>query len=153
MTNPRIWRRTERYMQQRKREGKETQGKKKKRKEKKEAAQNREPSNAFLEQDAQLYYEPCYVMGVAADKVDFVYDSGTTSGVAGIIDKNILFDVEEEHVVLKESVVAGQCPKKMGTLYSGETSILKKRVGSVLVSNYSTKNLFQVINPDKTNLC
>ncbi len=41
------------------------------------------------------------VMGVAIDEVDFVYDSGTTSGVAGINEKDILFDVEEEHVMLE----------------------------------------------------
>ncbi len=30
-----------------------------------------------------------------------MYDSGTTSGVAGANDKNILFDVQEEHVLLE----------------------------------------------------
>jgi hypothetical protein len=88
-------------------------------------------------------------MGVADDEVDFVYDSGTTSGVAGVNEKDILFDVEEEHVMLEGVGGHKSMPKEYGDSIFGKTRILKNRVGSVLVSNYSTKSLYQVLNPDE----
>jgi SNF2 family DNA or RNA helicase len=33
--------------------------------------------------DAQLYCEPCNLIGVGNDEVDFIYDTGTVSGVMG----------------------------------------------------------------------
>ena len=96
-----------------------------------------------------LYCEPCYVMGVATDEVDFVYDSGTTNGVAGAMEKNILFDVEEEHIMLEGVGGHKSMSKEYGDSIFGKTRILKQRVGSVLVSNYSTRKLYQVLNPDE----
>ena len=39
--------------------------------------------------------------------------------------------------------------KEYGDSIFGKTRILKQRVGSVLVSNYSTRKLYQVLNPDE----
>jgi hypothetical protein len=83
-------------------------------------------------------------MGVAADKIHFVYDSGTTSGVAGTTKKSILFDVEEEHVILKGAGRHRSMSKQYRDSIFGKTRILKNRIRSVLVSNYSTKKLYQV---------
>jgi hypothetical protein len=88
-------------------------------------------------------------MGVATDEVDFVYDSETTSGVAGMKEKEILFDVEEEHVLLQGVGGHKSMSKEYGDSIFGKTRILKNRVGSVLVSNYSTRKLYQVTNPDE----
>ncbi len=83
-------------------EKKKMQGeKKKKREEKKESQVNTEQSNACFVRGALLYFEPCYIMGVATDEIDFVYDSGTTSGVPGVNETDILFNVEEEHILLE----------------------------------------------------
>jgi hypothetical protein len=128
---------------------KKLEEKKKKRKEKKAAQKNAEQSNACFERKAQLYYEPCFVMGVASDKIDFVYNSGTTSGVAGINEKDILFDVEEEHVLLEGVGGHKSISKEYGDSIFGKTRILKNTVGSVLVSSYSTRKLYQVTNPDE----
>jgi hypothetical protein len=128
---------------------KKLEEKKKRRKEKKAAEANAEKSNTCFEREAQLYCEPCYVMGVATDEVDFVYDSGTTSGVAGMKEKEILFDVEEEHVLLEGVGGHKSMSKEYGDSIFGKTRILKNRVGSVLVSNYSTRKLYQVTNPDE----
>jgi hypothetical protein len=80
-------------------------------------------------------------MGFAADKID----SGSTSGVAGTTKKN----VEEEHVILEGVGVHISMSKEYGDSIFGKTRTLKNQVGSVLVSNYSTKKLYQVINPDE----
>jgi hypothetical protein len=113
------------------------------------AQENAEQSNACFECEAQLYCEPCFVMGVASDEIDFVYDSGMTSGVAGINEKDILFDVEEEHVLLEGVGGHKSISKEYGDSIFGKTRILKNRVGSGLVSNYSTRKLYQVTNPDE----
>jgi hypothetical protein len=128
---------------------KKLEEKKKKTKEKKVAQNNTEQSNACIDREAKLYCEPCFVTGVADDEIDFVYDSGTTSGVAGINEKEILFDVEEEHVLLEGVGGHKSMSKEYGDSIFGKTRILKNRVGSVLVSNYSTRKLYQVTNPDE----
>ena len=86
---------------------------------------------------------------VATDEVDFVYDSGTTNGVAGAMEKNILFDVEEEHIMLEGVGGHKSMSKEYGDSIFGKTRILKQRVGSVLVSIYSIRKLYQVLNPDE----
>ena len=40
--------------------------------------------------DAHLYCEPCNLMGVGNDEVDFIYDTGTVSGDIGEKEKEIL---------------------------------------------------------------
>jgi hypothetical protein len=128
---------------------KKLEEKKKKRKEKKAAQKNTEQSNACFKREAQLYCKPCFVMGIATDEIDFVYNSGTTSGVAGINEKDILFDVEEEHILLEGVGGHKSISKEYGHSIFGKTRILKNRVGSVLVSNYSTRKLYQVTNLDE----
>jgi hypothetical protein len=51
--------------------------------------------------DAQLYCEPCHLMGVGIDEVDFIYDTGTVSGVMGEKEKEILKSVEDEDVLIE----------------------------------------------------
>jgi hypothetical protein len=128
---------------------KKLEEKKKSWKEKKAAEANAEKSNTCFEWEAQLYCESCYVMGVATDEVDFVYDSGTTSRVAGTKEKEILFDVEEEHVLLEGVGGHKSMSKEYDDSIFRKTRILKNRVGSVLASNYSTRKLYQVTNPDE----
>ncbi len=137
------------YAQKLEEKKKKLEEKKKKQKEKKAAQASAEQSNACFEWEAQLYCKPCYVMGVAADEVDFVYDSGTMSRIAGIKEKDILFDVKEEHVLLEGVGGHKSMSKEYGDSIFGKTRILKNIVGSVLVSNYSTRKLYQVTNPDE----
>jgi len=68
---------------------------------------------------------------------------------AKLEEKDILFDVEEEHVLLEGVGGHKSMSKEYGDSIFGKTRILKNRVGSVLVSNYSTRKLYQVTNPDE----
>jgi hypothetical protein len=43
---------------------------------------------------------PGYIMGVAMNEIEFLYDSGTTSEVDGVNEKDILFNVEEKHILV-----------------------------------------------------
>jgi hypothetical protein len=86
---------------------------------------------------------------VRPGQVDFVYDLGTVSGVMGEREIGILKSVKEEDVLI-ETVTGKQSISKLyGDKIFGKTRILKGRSGSVLVSQYSTKRMYQVINPDK----
>jgi hypothetical protein len=49
-----------------------------------------------LVQEASLYCEPCHTAGVRPGQVDFIYDSGTVSGVMGVKEMSILRNVAEE---------------------------------------------------------
>jgi hypothetical protein len=42
------------------------------------------------ELSSELYCEPCNLMGVGSDEIDFVYDTGTVSGVIGKREQEIL---------------------------------------------------------------
>ena len=102
-----------------------------------------------ITRDAMLYCEPCNLMGVKQDEIDFVYDSGTVSGVIGAKEKSILCNVEAEDVLLETVTGEISISKEYGDSIFGKTRILKGRRGSVLVSQYSTKNMYQVLNPSE----
>jgi hypothetical protein len=97
---------------------------------------------------AALRIEQCLVIGVKPNEVDFVYDSGTHHGVVSERDKDILHEVVEDPVLLEGVGGHTSLSKEIGDSIFGKTRVLKNRVGSILVSNYSTRNLFQVINPN-----
>lgn len=101
----------------------------------------------IMSKSAQLASEQCFVMGVKANEVDFVYDSGTVNGVTGEQYRNILLDVVEEPVLLEGIGGKTSLSKEYGDSIFGKTRILKHRTGSVLVSNAATKSLYQVVNP------
>jgi hypothetical protein len=50
----------------------------------------KEKSDMCIMQDAYLYCEPCNIAGVHPGQADFVYDSGTLSGVMGEREMDIL---------------------------------------------------------------
>ena len=102
----------------------------------------------ITELNSELYCEPCNLMGVSYDEIDFVYDTGTVSGVMGPKEKNILFNVEHEDVLIETVTGERSISKEYGDTVFGKTRILKGRRGSVLVSQYSSKDLYQVFNPD-----
>ncbi len=85
----------------------------------------------------QLYCEPCNLMGVGIGEIDFIYDTGAVSGVIGEKEKEILKNVEDEDVLI--------------AAVTGERSISKQHgetiFGSVLVSQLSSKHMYQVLNP------
>jgi hypothetical protein len=54
-----------------------------------------------ITRDALLYCEPCNLMGVKHDEIDFIYDLGTVSGVIGAKEKSILCNVEAEDVLIE----------------------------------------------------
>jgi hypothetical protein len=87
--------------------------------------------------------------GVCPGQVDFIYDSGTVSGVMGEWEMGILKSVEEEYILIKTVVGEQSISKKYGDTIFGKTRILKGRQGSVLVSQYATKHMYQVLNPDE----
>ena len=100
------------------------------------------------ELSSELYCEPCNLMGVSYDEIDFVYDTGTVSGVMGPKEKNILFNVEHEDVLIETVTGERSISKEYGDTVFGKTRILKGRRGSVLVSQYSSKDMYQVFNPN-----
>jgi hypothetical protein len=55
-----------------------------------------EKAGMCLMLDAQLYCEPCNAAGVCSGQVDFIYDSGTVSGVMGTREMDILQNVAEK---------------------------------------------------------
>ena len=97
---------------------------------------------------ANIKCEPSFIMGVKANEVDFIYDSGTHHGVASEKDQHILYEVIEDPVLLEGVGGHTTLSKQFGDSIFGKTRVLKNRIGSVLVSNYSTRDKFQVINPD-----
>ena len=99
--------------------------------------------------DAHLYCEPCNLMGVGNDEVDFIYDTGTVSGVMGEKEKEILKSVEDEDVLIETVTGERSISKQHGDTIFGKTRILKGRQGSVLVSQFSSKHMYQVLNPDE----
>jgi hypothetical protein len=80
--------------------------------------------------------------GVCPGQVDFIYDSGTVSGVMGEWEMGILKSVEEEYILIKTVVGEQSISKKYGDTIFGKTRILKGRQGSVLVSQYATKHMY-----------
>jgi hypothetical protein len=97
--------------------------------------------------DAQLYCEPCNLMGVGNDEVDFIYDTGTVSGVMKEKEKEILKSVEDEDVLIETVTGEKSISKQHGDTIFGKTRILKGRQGSVLVFQFSSKNMYEVLNP------
>jgi hypothetical protein len=87
--------------------------------------------------------------GVRPGQVDFIYDSGTVSGVMGECAIGILKSAEEEDVLIETVTGKQSISKKYGDTIFGKNRILKGRQGSVLVSQYATKHTYQVLNPDK----
>jgi Pyruvate/2-oxoacid:ferredoxin oxidoreductase delta subunit len=110
---------------------------------------SKEKAGMCLVRDALLYCEPCYMAGVSSKQVDFIYDSGTVSGVMGEKEMEILKNVEEEDVLIETVTGEHSLSQLYGDTIFGKTRILKGRSGSVLVSQYATKKMYQVINPDE----
>jgi hypothetical protein len=61
----------------------------------------KEKTRMCLVQDAFLYCEQCNMAGVRPGQVDFIYDSGTVSGVMGEREMDILKSVKEEDVLIE----------------------------------------------------
>jgi hypothetical protein len=99
--------------------------------------------------ETSLYSRPCNVAGVHLGQIDFIYDSGTVSGVMGEKEMNILKNVAEEDVLIEMVTGEKSLSKMYGDTLFGKTRILQGRRGSVLVSQYATKQLYQVHNPDE----
>jgi hypothetical protein len=108
-----------------------------------------EQAGMCLVRDACSYFEPSYATGVRPNQVDFIYDSGTVSGVMGEREMNILKNVTVENVLIETVTGETSMSKIYGDTNFGKTRILNGRRGSVLVSQYSTKKLYQVVNPDE----
>jgi hypothetical protein len=102
-----------------------------------------------LIRDACLYTEYSFAAGIRPNQVDFIYDSGTVSGVTGEKEANILKNVEEENVLIETVTGERSMSKIYGDTIFGKTRILNGRRGSVLVSQYATKKMYQVLNPDE----
>ena len=98
--------------------------------------------------NSELYCEPCNLMGVSYNEIDFIYDTGTVSGVMGPKERKILFNVENEDVLIETVTGEKSISKEFGDTVFGKTRILKGRRGSVLVSQYSSKDMYQVLNPN-----
>jgi hypothetical protein len=109
----------------------------------------KEKTGMCLVRDAFLYCEPCNMAGVRPGQVDFIYVSGTVSRVMGEHEMDILKSIEEEDVLI-ETVTGEQSISKLyGDTIFGKTWILKGRQGSILVSQYVMKKMYQVLNPDE----
>ena len=93
------------------------------------------------EWDSELYCEPCNLMGVSDDEIDFVYYTETVSSMMGPKEKNILFNVEHEDVVIETVTGEKSISKEYGGTIFSKTHLLKGRCGSVLVSQYSSKDM------------
>jgi hypothetical protein len=89
------------------------------------------------------------MMGVGIDEVDFIYDTGTASGVMGEIEMEILKHVEDEDVFIETVTGERSISKQHGDTIFGKTKILKGIQGSVLVTQFSSKHMYQVLNPDE----
>jgi hypothetical protein len=108
-----------------------------------------EHTGMCLDKVASLYCEPCFAMGVRPGQVDFIYDSGTVSGFMGEREMNILKNVAQEDVLIETVTGERSISKLYGDTIFGKTRILNGRRGSVLVSQYATRNLYQVLNPNE----
>ena len=98
-----------------------------------------EKAGMCLMLDAQLYCKPCNAAGVRSGQVDFIYDSGTVSGVMGAREMDILQNVAEEDVLIETVTGERSISKLYGDTIFGKTRILNGRRGSVLVSQFATK--------------
>lgn len=108
----------------------------------------KEKTGMCLIWDGFLYCKPCNAAGVCPGQVDFIYDSGTVSRVMGERETDILKSVEEEDVLIQTVTGERSISKNCDTIF-GKTRILKGHIGSVLVSQYPTKHMYQMLNPDK----
>jgi len=87
--------------------------------------------------------------GVRPRQIDIIYDSGTVSIVTGEQKMNILRNVEEEDVLIETVTGKHLISKLYGDTIFGKIRILKEHCGSVLVSQYAAKKVYQVLNPDE----
>ena len=71
------------------------------------------------------------------------------NGVMGEKEKAILKKVAEEDVLIETVTGEKSISKLYGDTMFGKTRILNGRRGSVLVSQYATKKMYQVLNPDE----
>ena len=109
----------------------------------------KEKTGMCLVGDVNLYCEPCNTAGVRQGQVDFIYNSGTVSGVMGEREMNIIKNVEEEDVLIETVTGELSISKFYGDTIFGKTRILKGKTGSVLVSQFAMKKMYQVLNPDE----
>jgi hypothetical protein len=109
----------------------------------------KEKTGMCLVQVAYLYCEECNTAGIRLGQVDFIYDSGTVSGVMGEREMDILKSVKEEDVLIETVTSERSISKKYGDTIFGRNRILKGCSGSMLVSQYVTKHMYQVLNPDE----
>jgi hypothetical protein len=96
-----------------------------------------------------LYSEQYNAAGVSQGQIDFIYDSGTVNGVMGKKEMAILKNVSEEDVLIETVTGEKSISKLYGNIILGKTRILNGRSGSVLVSQYATRDMYQAINPDE----
>ncbi len=101
------------------------------------------------EENAGLYCEPCIATEVRLGQINFIYDSGTVNGVMGEKEKAILRNVAEEDVFIETVTGEKSISNFYGDMVFGKTRILNGRRGSVLVPQYATKKMYQVLNPDE----
>jgi hypothetical protein len=101
-----------------------------------------EKAGMCLMLDAQLYCKPCNAAGVHSGQVDFIYDSGTVSGVMGAREMDILQNVAEEDVLIETVTGERSISKLYGDTIFGKTRILNGHRGSVLVSQFAMKQMY-----------
>jgi hypothetical protein len=75
-------------------------------------------------------------MGVANDEIDFIYDTGTVSGVMGPKERKILFNVENENVLIETVTGERSISKEFGDTMFGKPEF--SRVEEVLCWCLST---------------
>ena len=74
----------------------------------------------ITEINSELYSEPCNLMGAAYDEIDFIYDTGTVSGAMGPKECEILFNVENEDVLIETVTGEKSISKEYGDTVFGK---------------------------------
>ena len=98
---------------------------------------------------SELYCKPCNLMGMAYDKIDFVYDKGTVSGVLGPKERSMLANVENEDVLIETMTGQKSMSKEFGNTMFDETCILKDRHGSCSFHNILHERCTKCLIPMK----
>ena len=99
---------------------------------------------------AGMCAERTLIVGVLENQIDFILDTGTEKGVAGRMEADALANIRAENVQLI-GVSGSAVSREVGTSMFGDTRILDKHCGSVLVSQDGVRKMYSVIEMPTSN--
>ena len=98
------------------------------------------------ELSSELYCKPCDLMGMAYDKIDFIYDTGTVSGVLGPKERSILANVENEDILIETVMGQKSMSKEFEDTMFGSGLLQKLKKLKLTIASFARRTLTKTVS-------